>query len=625
MLHDRGWRRTAGGRVPDAASRWIRGAVAAVYLLLSVTNFLTLDGSARTVMTVLYGATAALLCLAAMPVTARRWRMLARGRGEWLAFLPVADSVVQVAMTGRLHYTTSLMLTLLGLGAAVTSRRLAAVASLAGLTGWVATVVALPELRGSELGHYSLQLAFAVVLGALMHEALRRRQRQLRSVHERAVTVADGFERLFHASPSGVAIADDEGQVIAANPAFCELVGQPADDVVGGSMRRYLLEDGADEGQREITRPDGSVRWAYLTIGRSNVGKEVKDVRRQQSWTLIQLQDITERHLAEEAVRDSHRLVAAVGAAARRIRTGEDARTTIIAAIRDLAYADNVTLLEPADCGSVLVATGADGADVIGTRVPLDGSSMIARVYHSGEPIFLADPAKDPRVSTALLSMVDGKSMLWQPVVVNGMIMAVLVVGWTRRVESVSDNRFLAVGLLADETALALDHDRLLRRLERMAFTDTLTGVPNRRAWQENMIRLCGEARATGAPLTVAIADLDHFKRYNDTYGHAAGDDLLQRAAGAFGGELREDDFLARWGGEEFVIALPGAGAAEAVAVLERLRTAMPDGQTCSIGCATWNTTESVEQLLQRADDALYVAKNDGRNRIRTSEVALTA
>ncbi|MEV0902460.1 diguanylate cyclase [Actinoplanes sp. NPDC049802] len=586
-----------------------------------MTNFLTLDGSARTVMTLLDGATAVLLCLTALPAVVRGWPS---ARGEWLALLPVADSVVQVAVSGRLHYTTSLMLMLVGVGAAVTSRRIAASVGVAGVSGWIAVVLAAPHLRGPDLRHYGLQLMLSVVLGALLHEALRRRRRQLWRVHEQVVTVADRFERLFHASPAGVAIADGEGRVVAANPAFCELVGRPEAAVVGGSVSPYLAEDGAREGRHEIVRPDGGVRWAYLTIGHSDIGEPAECDRQRRSWTLIQLQDITDRHLAEEAVRDSHRLVAAVAAAARRIRTGEDARTTIIAAIRDLADAGNVSLLEPAECGSVMVVTGADGADVLGTRIPLDGSSMIARVYRSGEPLFLADPAQDARVSPSFLELVGAKSMLWQPVVVNGEVTAVLVVAWTRRVESVSDNRFRAVGLLADETALALEHDRLLRRLERMAFTDTLTGVPNRRAWQDNMTRLCREALDTGTPLTVAIADLDHFKRYNDTYGHAAGDELLQRAAEAFGGQLREGDFLARWGGEEFVIALPNSGPAEAVAVLDRLRAAVPDGQTCSIGCATWYTTESVEQLLQRADGALYAAKGDGRDRVRTAEVALT-
>jgi diguanylate cyclase (GGDEF)-like protein len=601
-----------GGRRGDAATRWIRGALAVVYLALAVSNFLILAGSARTVMTVLDSVTALLMGIAAMSRKPGR-------RGEYLAFLPIIDSVAQVAVTGSLQYSTTLMLTLLGVGAAVTSRRIFAASALTGVGGWALTVGLEEHLRGPETGYYSVQVAFAAMLGALMHEALRRRQRALKRAHEKVTTVAERFERLFNASPAGVAIADGTGRVVAANPAFCELAGRPEDEVLGADVGPFLTE-----GEQRMVRPDGSVRWAYTTVATSEAGGR--------PWTLLQMQDVTDRHLAEQEARDSHRLLAAVAAAARRIRTGEDARATIIAAIRDLAAADNVTLLEAsADPGGrtppgparEVVATDADGADVIGTRVPLDGTSMIARVWAGGEPIFLADPASDPRVSAALLKMVDGRSMLWQPVIVDGAVTAVLAVGWRRRVETVSDYRTRAVALLADETALALEHERLLRRLERMAFTDTLTALPNRRAWQEAMDRMVAEAGRTGEPLTVAIADLDHFKRYNDTYGHAAGDELLQRAAAALVAGMRDEDFLARWGGEEFMFALPGTATDDAVTVLDRMRAAMPDAQTCSIGVATWDTRESIAQLLQRADDALYTAKHDGRDRVHASVRAL--
>jgi diguanylate cyclase (GGDEF)-like protein/PAS domain S-box-containing protein len=615
----------SGSRRGDAATRWIRGALAVVYLALAVTNFLILTGPARTVMTVLDSATALLMGIAA---TSRR----PGRRGEYLAFLPIIDSVAQVAVTGSLRYSTTLMLTLLGVGAAVGSRRIFTTSALVGVGGWAVTVALEEHLRGPETVYYSVQVAFAAMLGALLHEALRRRQRALKRAHEKVTTVAERFERLFNASPTGVAIADEAGRIVAANPAFCELAGRPEGEVLGADVEPFLTggeqRDAGPlltEGEQRMVRPDGSVRWAYATVATSEAGGR--------PWTLLQMQDITDRHLAEEEARDSHKLLAAVAAAARRIRTGEDARATIIAAIRDLAAADNVTLLEPpTDAGGrtppgparEVVVTDADGADVLGTRVPLNGTSMIARVWASGEPIFLADPASDPRVSAALLKMVDGRSMLWQPVIVDGTVTAVLAVGWRRRVESVSDYRTRAVALLADETALALEHERLLRRLERMAFTDTLTALPNRRAWQESMDRMVAEAGESGEPLTVAIADLDHFKRYNDTYGHAAGDELLQRAAAAFAAGMRDEDFLARWGGEEFMFALPGTDTAGAVTVLDRMRAAMPDAQTCSIGVATWDTRESIAQLLQRADDALYTAKHEGRDRVRASVRALS-
>ncbi|GAA2689586.1 sensor domain-containing diguanylate cyclase [Actinoplanes palleronii] len=609
--------RTAGPRErPDDAptARWRRGALATYFVALMVTDFLMLTGAARVVLTLLAGVIAVLLFAAAAFGAVRR-RAAGAGRGwEKLAYLPVLDAVAQVAVTGQLHHTTMLLITLLGIGGAVPERRTAVRAGALGITGWVVAVASQEQLRTPELGFYAGQLVMAGLLGCILHEATRRRQRDLQVARDQVATVLQRFEKLFHASPAGVGIADEHGVFVAVNPAFCELVGMPADELVGASSHAYV--DPAAEidpagRQLRCVRPDGETRWAWLTVGRT----EVPDSADAKEWMLVHLHDITDRHLAERAVRESDRLLAAVSAASRRIRTGEDARDTIITAINELAESDFITLLEPEPYD--LVVTGGVGAQVLGTRVPKNGASMIANVYRTCEPVFLADPADDPRVSPQLIKLVKGRSMLWQPVIVAGETVAILVVGWRQRVTSVSDVRARAVALLADETALALDHERLLRRLEQMAYTDTLTGLSNRRAWQSSLTEQFGASRADERPLVVAIIDLDHFKRYNDTHGHLAGDDLLIAAAGAFRGELRAGDLIARWGGEEFVVALPDCGDADAVVILDRLRTATPGAETCSIGYAVWTGAETYEQLLERADSALYAAKSAGRNLVR--------
>ncbi|MFC7532276.1 diguanylate cyclase domain-containing protein [Actinoplanes sp. GCM10030250] len=606
-----------------AATGWMRGAFAAFYVALAITNYATLTGLARPIMTAVGAVTAVVLGMAA----AGRLPLRRPAGNVLLALLPVIGSVAQVVMTAQLHFTTLLMLGLVCIGTAVPSRRIAAAAGTLGCAGWLIAITLQAPLRTAELGFYAVQLTISAVLAAILHETVRRRHRQLRVARDEVAAVAERFTSLFEASPSGVGIADEDGRIVAVNAAFCELVGRSEDELIGSDSAPFLDTPADDSAvaatgtsagiERRIVRPDGTERWVWATAGRSR-----------KSWTLLQLQDITDRHLAEAAVHESDRLLAAVSAAARRIRTGEDARSTIIDAIRDLAEADNVTLLEPPGGGgsrhqaapTELVATGVAGAEVLGTRVPLDGTSMIARVYGSGEPIFLADPALDPRVSPSLLKLIEGRSLLWQPVIDDGKVIAVLVVGWKRHVASVSDHRARAVALLGDETALALTHERLLRRLEQMAFTDSLTGLPNRRAWQTQLAALMTESR----PLVVAIADLDHFKHYNDTYGHPAGDDLLSRAATAYFHELHDGDLIARWGGEEFVLALPGRTPAEAAALLDRIRLATPGAETCSIGYALWDTTESAEHLLERADQALYAAKNNGRNTISAADQAVT-
>jgi diguanylate cyclase (GGDEF)-like protein len=172
------------------------------------------------------------------------------------------------------------------------------------------------------------------------------------------------------------------------------------------------------------------------------------------------------------------------------------------------------------------------------------------------------------------------------------------------------------IRLLAAETANALERTDLLAALDASARTDQLTGVPNRRAWDEVLPRELARARRAQGPISVAILDLDHFKAYNDTHGHPAGDRLLREAAAAWTERMRTTDTLARYGGEEFALVLPGCNHHAAGGVLGELRTALPDGVTCSIGVATWDGREDPEALVARADAALYRAKRDGRDRV---------
>ncbi|TMK38910.1 MAG: GGDEF domain-containing protein [Actinobacteria bacterium] len=174
--------------------------------------------------------------------------------------------------------------------------------------------------------------------------------------------------------------------------------------------------------------------------------------------------------------------------------------------------------------------------------------------------------------------------------------------------------RRLRAALREADTA-AGRRERLLAQVQVAALTDELTGLPNRRAWEEHFAREIARARRQRDDVAVAVLDLDHFKRYNDERGHRSGDEMLCAAAQAWRGSLRAGDLLARYGGEEFALLLYGCGPSEALALVERLRAATPGGQTSSAGIAVWDGRESPERLLDRADGALYQAKADGRNR----------
>ena len=169
--------------------------------------------------------------------------------------------------------------------------------------------------------------------------------------------------------------------------------------------------------------------------------------------------------------------------------------------------------------------------------------------------------------------------------------------------------------------------DQLASELDRLATQDALTGIGNRRVFYARAESELSRCRRKGTPLSVLMIDLDRFKSINDTLGHAVGDETLRRFTALLQPHLREYDFFARLGGEEFGVLLPDASEEVAVAIAERLRElteaehlpvrSFPTPTTASIGAAQLREEEnSIDQLMQRADQALYAAKSGGRNRV---------
>lgn len=161
------------------------------------------------------------------------------------------------------------------------------------------------------------------------------------------------------------------------------------------------------------------------------------------------------------------------------------------------------------------------------------------------------------------------------------------------------------------------------RRLTVLVHQDPLTGLANRRRLDERMNEAMTRAAVTGDTVFVALLDLDHFKRYNDTFGHPAGDELLEQAATLWRANLRSEDLLARYGGEEFCLLLTGHTIEAATRVVDRLLAVTPFEQTFSAGLTRWNGTESPHELLARADQLLYASKEAGRARVTSDQQQL--
>jgi diguanylate cyclase (GGDEF)-like protein len=166
---------------------------------------------------------------------------------------------------------------------------------------------------------------------------------------------------------------------------------------------------------------------------------------------------------------------------------------------------------------------------------------------------------------------------------------------------------------------LVRQRELLAARLEHTARTDALTGLPNRRAWDEELEREIQHAGRTETPLCMALLDLDFFKQFNDLNGHPAGDSHLKEVASLWRSRLRSADLIARYGGEEFAVLLTATDASQAEQLIETLRNCVPLDETVSAGVAQWDGVESGPELFARADRALYAAKRAGRDRtVRT-------
>jgi diguanylate cyclase (GGDEF)-like protein len=189
------------------------------------------------------------------------------------------------------------------------------------------------------------------------------------------------------------------------------------------------------------------------------------------------------------------------------------------------------------------------------------------------------------------LCVVDGTPRPWDP----------------RHLDALSD---IAV-LIGNE----LERRNLVRRLAADARTDALTGLANRRAWDEQLPQALHHAQRLEHPLSAVLIDIDHFKTYNDRDGHPAGDFALRQLGARWSVHVRDIDVLARIGGEEFGLLLPGCDAHETLQVVDRLRHDMPVGLTASAGIAAWSAPMTAEQLVAGADRELYRAKSEGRDR----------
>lgn len=319
---------------------------------------------------------------------------------------------------------------------------------------------------------------------------------------------------------------------------------------------------------------------------------------------------------------ESERTLSTILRVIREADTSADGRTVVCDAALEVAQAGLATIVEPGEHPWLEVTAWA-GFHEPPARISLsEAPSGSALVLTTGRRLFVPDVRENPHLAPRMAATAPWLvSALYEPIVRQGRTVGVLAVGWSERIESMDQRRAQAVRVLAAQAAVAIERADLLAQLNRLSLTDVLTGLPNRRAWEQELPKALARARRTETPLSAVMIDVDFFKRFNDTHGHLAGDAVLRDAATAWSRTLRTDDVLARYGGDEFAALLPDCDLDAAHTVAERLRLATPRGHTCSIGIACWDGHETGTELVERSDAALYKAKTSGRDIVEVTRV----
>jgi diguanylate cyclase (GGDEF)-like protein len=317
------------------------------------------------------------------------------------------------------------------------------------------------------------------------------------------------------------------------------------------------------------------------------------------------------RHQAGEAL-SRERMLAQINEVVRGLYHSSQARSDVCEAAMTIGQATMAILFEPIAGASAMRSTAMAGVEADPIEISLLERSAVSETFVSGEPSLICEDVES-HVSSVELWTAAGRpsSVLYEPLLRGSDTVGVLIVGWHGPVR-VDGARATVVALLAHEAAAVIDRADTLSQLADMASTDPLTGLPNRRAWDARL----NHALNSGQHFTIAMLDFDHFKEFNDAYGHPAGDRLLKETAAVWREQLRTGDLLARLGGEEFGLLLPDCDPARAMEVIERLRKLIYGNRTCSAGFAARRPCESADAVIARADAALYEAKSSGRDRV---------
>lgn len=451
---------------------------------------------------------------------------------------------------------------------------------------------------------------------------------------ERARRDARRSREILDSISEGLLVVAGGGRVSEANPAAARILGLPAARIVGARRPYPWWPEEAHEERTAAYTPDAAGREIEVVLKRGD-GRRFPALVCVSSLNdgvsgghIVTIRDLTQQMRARRALessRQEQRALRTIAEAIARDVPAAQIFTTISRQMVDAFAAEHGVVVKFSPEGPLVVASTTD-LGCIGTVIANQDGGLLAQVRATSAPVrtdYRRLPEADPiRMLGEQCGLTDSSAA---PVALpTGLWGAVMIA--TSAADGLGDQRAGLAGF-ADMTALAVARDQNQEHLARQAATDPLTGLANRRTLTETFERHRAHADRHERPLTLLIADLDHFKELNDNHGHGAGDRALIEFARLLTECARGGDVVARIGGEEFAWLMPDTDLPSALAAGERLRalcerTAFgPSARiTCSAGVGRLRRGESETGLIARCDEALYRAKGAGRNRVEATE-----
>ena len=474
-------------------------------------------------------------------------------------------------------------------------------------------------------------------------------------VHQKAAA----FETLFGTFSGGAAVLDEQGHIVQFNASLHKRLGYSAEELRGRSLltivhpedgdaiRDYLSDIASGRNHSSFSQElryyskTGKVVWVQLTLS----VMDNADLSSEGSTRLLAFMD------------DVTRLRQAEGVVAR-LNYGVNDLYRIVADHR-LSFEEQMNALLDLGCHLFDVRTGILGR-LNGNQLDIKACVSPNKGLRVGGAYEIGSPSRRVELPALLcqthlshwrdypfVTETEDETFLGAPVYVAGQLAGVLSFSDTAsrptpfEAEQTQFCQLMALWIGSEierrerQAQKERTHSDLLQtnaKLEAMATQDGLTGLKNRRAFDERLDVEFKRASQRGVPLSLMLMDVDKFKGFNDNFGHPAGDEVLKKVAQLLQGGVRAGGFVARYGGEEFVVLLPNTGLTDALVTAERLRASIEAAHwqhravTISIGVANWAPEITAPaQLLSSADGALYESKEAGRNRVTQALSAMVA